>query len=462
MIPVRAAVRCISRFRVAGQPPSARLVETKVAGGEVAFGDSDETRRVGAVQIVAGVAQEGQLFQLLEFRRHGAAQAVVFQPQLAETRQFAQFRRNRAAQGVEGEHQALQSGQLPQFGRHRAGEPVAVQSQRHEFAQPSQRRRDAPVQTGTIESELRHALRRAADGDALPQLEGELLVPVELRFTGEDVPRRQQDITVGAQTWVVGGSGGAEGFRAGSTARSSGGRESRRLFCSRNSPRYGSFPSSGGIGPLSSLKESARRSRLVNFPNSGGTAPVSRLWLSSSDTSSRNRPSAGGMRPLRSAPASSSPVTRAPSEPPMVTPCHDSMGRCPLQLSRAPPARVSLVASRTSQSARNPGLSAEERRGSALPRRRPNAVREGANRSGGYRPAGVPRGLTASPVPVGSSRSGRWRPTRAFPGRSVSRARAGWRRSTCSRRAPGTASRRDAPTPQERAHPVPFWAAPAQ
>ena len=148
---------------------------------------------------------------------------------------------------------------------------------------------------------------------------------------------------------------------------------------------------------------------------------MSRLRFRASDTSSLNRPSAGGMRPFRPASTSSSLVTRL-NGPPMVTPCHKSMGRCSLQLIRASPARMFLVASRTSQSARNRDCR-RERRGRALPRGRPNAVRGGGNRSGGCRRARVPRGSTAPPVPVGSGRSGRWRQARVFPGRPVSPAR---------------------------------------
>ena len=116
---------------------------------------------------------------------------------------------------------------------------------------------------------------------------------------------------------------------------------------------FSSSWSSCGTGPLRRLYSSRNSLSRDSFPSSGGIGPVSWFRLRSSDTSWLNRPSAGGMRPFKPELASSSLVTRS-SEPPMVTPHQDLMWTCSLQLSRASPARMSLLASRSAQSARKP------------------------------------------------------------------------------------------------------------
>ena len=121
--------------------------------------------------------------------------------------------------------------------------------------------------------------------------------------------------------------------------------------------------------------------------------PVSRFRFRNSETRRSKRPRSVGMRPFNPSPARFSPVMR-PSGPSTDTPRQRSTGTALLQFKATSPAKMSLIASRTAQSA--PGSPA----GEVSQYRRPSSWTVDRNADHSEMPPDKPATLASIAIPI--------------------------------------------------------------
>ena len=119
-----------------------------------------------------------------------------------------------------------------------------------------------------------------------------------------------------------------------------------------------SRPISGGMSPVSRLKETSSTSSLVSRPIPGGMLPVKRLPQSERDWSHSSRNSSEGIAPVRPFPSSNNSITFPSAS--VVTPCQSARGASLNQLVASvhsgPPVRLNSAtnAARSGASGPNP------------------------------------------------------------------------------------------------------------